>query len=236
MKVFYIGSAILCFTLFNYVCAKVCDGLESIRATDECYMKIALNFGLTHNPKAPFGTLIVDHATNEISCYGVNSNKKNTLLHGETAAFWNCTELYPSPTDNDMINPGLNWSIQTLYTTGEPCPMCASQAIYRGVHRVVWGSTVEDVNYSGCPQLMMNMVDVLATSKLGANRPNPKAPILEGGILKDDCDHAFWCAFSSFRGKSYYEAMKKEGLEDFVKDRRARFSCDGEPKMQYYRI
>lgn len=33
---------------------------------------------------------------------------------------YSCTELYPSPTNNDMTDPGLNWTDQTLYTTGEP--------------------------------------------------------------------------------------------------------------------
>lgn len=88
MNLFSILSVILGFTYFNVIQGKVCDGFASTKEMDECYMKIALDFGLTHNPTAPFGTLIVDHTTNEISCYGVNSNKKNALLHGETAAFW----------------------------------------------------------------------------------------------------------------------------------------------------
>ncbi|KAG1143178.1 hypothetical protein G6F36_015458 [Rhizopus arrhizus] len=120
-------------------------------------MKIALDYALIHNPKFPFGALIVDHIKNEISCYGANSNTKNKLLHGETSAFWNCTEMYPSPTGNDMTDPGLDWSHQTLYTTGEPCPMCASQSIYRGVARIVWGTSIPDINKSGREQITIRM-------------------------------------------------------------------------------
>ncbi|KAG2202287.1 hypothetical protein INT47_010735 [Mucor saturninus] len=177
-------------------------------------MKIALDYALLHNPQFPFGALIVDHTKNEISCYGVNSVKENALLHGETAAFWNCTELYPSPTQDDMGNPGLNWTQQTLYTTGEPCPMCAAESIYRRVHRVVWGSSITELNY-------------MASARNAGNQPNPNVPILEGGILKDACDHAFWCAYSVFRNEKYYASMIKNGLEDYIKDHEARFPCDG---------
>lgn len=37
------------------------------------------------------------------------------------------------------------------------CPMCASQSIYRGVHRVVWGTSISDINKSGREQLRINM-------------------------------------------------------------------------------
>lgn len=86
MKLF--SAAILCLAYFNSAFATDCQGLESTKAIDACYMKIALDYALIHNPGFPFGALIVDHTKNDISCYGANSNKKNKLLHGETAAFW----------------------------------------------------------------------------------------------------------------------------------------------------
>jgi tRNA(Arg) A34 adenosine deaminase TadA len=84
MKIFWL-------TALSFIATVVCDpcqNLSSQRETDECYMKIALDHALIYNPKFPFGALIVDHTTNKISCYGVNSGAKNILLHGETAAFW----------------------------------------------------------------------------------------------------------------------------------------------------
>ena len=59
-----------------------CHDLTEQQEIDECYMRLALNHVLIHNPTFPFGALIVDHTTNEISCYGANSNRKNKLLHG----------------------------------------------------------------------------------------------------------------------------------------------------------
>lgn len=86
MKLLTIGSAILGFAYA--VSANACKDLQNAKAIDECYMKIALDYALIHNPRFPFGALIVDHTKNDISCYGANSNKKNKLLHGEAAAFW----------------------------------------------------------------------------------------------------------------------------------------------------
>ena len=59
-----------------------CHDLQEQQEIDECYMRLALEHVLVHNPSFPFGALIVDHTTNEISCYGANSNRKNKLLHG----------------------------------------------------------------------------------------------------------------------------------------------------------
>ncbi|RCI04291.1 hypothetical protein CU098_006378 [Rhizopus stolonifer] len=202
------------------------DNCDYKKELDKCYMRIALDYALLHNPKAPFGALIVDHTTNEISCYGVNSGKKNKLLHGETAAFWNCTELYPSPTQDDKSNPGLNWAHQTLYTTGEPCPMCASQSIYRGVTRVVWGTSIDDLNKSGIDQIKISMPDVVNSARKKADLPNTDVPVLEGGVLKEECDHAFWCAFVNARDDAYYTTMIKNGNLDYIKDREARFPCN----------
>ncbi|CAM0138925.1 hypothetical protein VKS41_008483 [Umbelopsis sp. WA50703] len=196
--------------------ASECHGDQ--KNLDECYMKIALDFAKVHNPKFPFGALIVDHGSNTISCYGANSNKKNKLLHGETAAFWNCTEMYPSPTHDDMFNPGLDWSKQTLYTTGEPCPMCASQSIYRGVSRVVWGTSIPDINRSGRQQLMIRMQEVVDSARLGGLQNDPNVPELVGGVLKEECDAAFLDSFSVFRDKKYLESMQAHGEHEYLKE------------------
>ncbi|KAG2226354.1 hypothetical protein INT45_000522 [Circinella minor] len=202
-----------------------CHDLTEQQEIDECYMRLALEHVLVHNPSFPFGALIVDHTTNEISCYGANSNRKNKLLHGETTAFWNCTELYPSPSNNDMYDPGLEWAHQTLYTTGEPCPMCASQSIYRGVGRVVWGTSITDINRSGRQQLIIEMNDVIGSAHMGGYQPDHRVPDVVGGVLKNECDHAFWCAFSVFRDEDYYKSMSEKGLYDHIKANNKRFPC-----------
>jgi hypothetical protein len=83
MRFSLLVALLLCITIPNVVNANPCSKLSDTKAVDECYMKIALNYALIHNPQFPFGALIVDHTKNDISCYGANSNKKNKLLHGK---------------------------------------------------------------------------------------------------------------------------------------------------------
>ncbi|KAI9024275.1 cytidine deaminase-like protein [Phycomyces nitens] len=205
--------------------ANPCKLLTDQYELDACYMKAALEFGLAGNPRLPFGAVIVDHISNDISCYGVNSDRTDALLHGESAAFLNCTTLYPSPTGNDAMNPGLDYSKHTLYTTGEPCPMCSAQSLYRGVARVVWGTSIPDINKSGSYQIYIRAADVLSSAKAGGGGPYAHIPTLEGGVLRDECDHAFWCAFTGFRNKDYYEWMARLGEDDYIKSRNERFEC-----------
>lgn len=61
-----------------------CRDLKEQPEIDKCYMRLALDHVLIHNPTFPFGALIVDHTKNEISCYGANSNRRNKLLHGKS--------------------------------------------------------------------------------------------------------------------------------------------------------
>ena len=103
--------------------------------------------------------------------------------------------------------------------------MCASQSIYREVYRVVYGTSIPDINNSGREQIKVRMVDVVASAKLGASRENTNVPIVEGGILKDECDKAFWCAFSVFRDKAYFAAMRKNNQLNYIKEREAKFKC-----------
>jgi hypothetical protein len=66
---------------------------------------------------------------------------------------------------------------------------------------------------------------VTASAKRGAGREDSRVPELVGGILKDDCDHAFWCAFSIFRTKEYEDAMRMNNELDYIKERNDRFPC-----------
>lgn len=50
----------------------------------------------------------------------VTTENVDNEAHILVSECYSCTELYPSPTNNDMADPGLNWKDQTLYTTGEP--------------------------------------------------------------------------------------------------------------------
>ena len=191
-----------------------CDYLTQ-KALDECYMREALRFGKTLNPSRPYGALIVDTHNNTISCYGVNSASQDVLLHGEMAAFKNCTALYFR--GDDRNNPGLFWPNQTLYTTAESCPMCAAASVWRGLGRMVYGTDIPTLIRLGSKQMTIrnrelytqNALSVFKTGGMGAINSN-QVPFLAEGVLKEECDRAFYAGF----GFSYPQDSRIGTSED----------------------
>lgn len=68
--------------------------------------------------------------------------------------------------------------------------------------------------------------NVVASAKLGAGLKDDNVPELVGGVLKDECDEAFWCAFSVWRTPEYHDAMEKNNDLGYIQDRDQRFHCE----------
>lgn len=79
--------------------------------------------GKKHKFEGPFGAVLVNHETNALLCTGVNRVDIDVMRHGETDLLRNCTQLYPSATQDNYRDPCLDYSKYTIYTTGEPCLM-----------------------------------------------------------------------------------------------------------------
>jgi tRNA(adenine34) deaminase len=124
----------------------------------------------------PFGAVIVDTETGALLASGCNASRKNPTLHAEIVAMNNYVEKYGNQ----------NWHKVTLYTTGEPCPMCMSALVWANVNRIVWGSSVSHIRKSGIPQfdLSAEQVAVSATSFYQPLR-------LIGGVLATETDQLF---------------------------------------------
>jgi len=159
-------------------------------------MKEALNFAIEKTRSNPFAAIIVNAYTNVVSCYGYNNSTQYKLLHAEMAAYANCTALFPSPTGDDNLNPGLRWSNQTLYTTAESCPMCAQGGIYRGVGRVVYGTSIPTLVKIGSHQTMIRQADLYRASVLNmyGTGSHGNVPLLKGGVLVNDTDAVFFAS------------------------------------------
>ena len=75
-----------------------------------------------------------------------------------------------------------------LYTTAEPCPMCASAAIWARMSGIVSGSTLDDMAEFrakfGTPEWSWRTVDIAAMAVL--DQGDPKLFLLEG-FLRDEC-------------------------------------------------
>ncbi len=95
------------------------------------------------NPDAPFDRVIIDRETGEIVAEGLNDAQNNPFLHGKTAATMNLAKARPDADRTRLV----------LYTTAEPCPMCAGAILWAGIPRVVFGASVETLKKLGRPQI-----------------------------------------------------------------------------------
>lgn len=97
-------------------------------------------------PQAPFGTAIVNTTSDQLVC--VTSNKVGTTgdpsMHGEISAIRHCTDVLTEKGLSPMEILA-SWKEFSLYTNGEPCPMCASAIRWAGFKEVIYGSSIRTI-------------------------------------------------------------------------------------------
>lgn len=126
------------------------------------------------NPSQPFGCVIVDGEENTVS-EGFNEGE-NPVRHGETAAIY----------DLAGKNPDVDWPGLTLYTTAEPCPMCAGAILWSGIGRVVIGTSIQTLVELGLPQINVPLREVCHRASKDFSPPE-----IEYGFLEAECDELY---------------------------------------------
>ncbi|KAI1423972.1 cytidine deaminase-like protein [Xylaria sp. FL1777] len=126
-------------------------------------------------PFAAFSSVIVNHTDRSSSplgrliCAGVNSGRRrgNPILHGEIEAINRCSEVLQSPPfDLTPEAAVLAFRDLTLYTNGEPCPMCASAIRWAGFRECVYGTSIETLIRLGWTQIEVSSREIFARSRL----------------------------------------------------------------------
>ncbi|WP_339104797.1 nucleoside deaminase [Haloterrigena salinisoli] len=106
-------------------------------ATDESFVRQAIDLAgsAVERGNTPFGSLLV--VDDEV----VRTAENTTLTDDDVAAHpefklarWAASELEPAERERC-----------TMYTSTEPCPMCASAIVYAGLGRVVYSVSVESL-------------------------------------------------------------------------------------------
>ena len=77
-----------------------------------------------------------------------------------------------------------DWGRLTLYTTAEPCPMCMAAILWAGIPRVVFGTSIRQLQRLGWHQ-----IDI--TSEEVVRRTPFRSCTLVGGVLAAECDALF---------------------------------------------
>jgi tRNA(Arg) A34 adenosine deaminase TadA len=111
---------------------------------DQKFMRKAIELGrragIDEQSGGVFGAIVVDKKGNVIG-EGYNQVVKHNdpTWHGEMQAIREAGKKIGSPHLDGC----------TLYTTGEPCPMCLCAAYWAHLDRIVYGASVEDAKEYG---------------------------------------------------------------------------------------
>ncbi|KAL8285845.1 hypothetical protein RB597_002765 [Gaeumannomyces tritici] len=164
-------------------------GYADIQATREFWMRraIAVLEEQTGSPCpfAAFGAVIVNHTADAcptagsdqqtcpppagtLVCSAVNAIRAtgDPTLHGEVAALRACAADLQRPPHN--LSPGAAQRALrglSLYTTAEPCPMCAAAARWAGLREVVFGTSVPRLAALGWAQMDIRAAEVFERSQ-----------------------------------------------------------------------
>ncbi len=117
------------------------------RADDEKFMRIALAEAARGD--FPFGAVIEKDGA--VLATGRNSGAKlnDPTAHGEMMAIRHFT----------ATRPARELTATTLYTSGEPCPMCMGAIIWCGFRRVVYAASIEQLS-AKIGQIMLPSVEI----------------------------------------------------------------------------
>jgi tRNA(adenine34) deaminase len=133
---------------------------------DDRFMRMALDEA--QRADFPFGAVIVRGG--EVIARGGNHGRshKDPTAHGEMVAIRNAVET-----------PGADaLKGATLYTTGEPCPMCMGAIIWCHIGRVVYAASIAQLA-TLMDQIMLGSAEVAARETF--------APVsITGGVLADE--------------------------------------------------
>ncbi|MDX1836036.1 nucleoside deaminase [Legionella taurinensis] len=126
------------------------------------------------NPMAPYGAIIV-YDDREILLRSVNSANNHPLMHGELAVIHT---LFSNGFDGDR-------SKLSLYSTAEPCPMCAAAAYWAMIPKIVYGSSISFLHDLFGRQIQIGAKEILTST------PNFYEVELVGGVMEEHCNDLF---------------------------------------------
>ncbi|MFO9661717.1 nucleoside deaminase [Legionella pneumophila serogroup 1] len=128
----------------------------------------------TTNPMAPYGAIVV-YDDKEILLKSVNSAHNNPLMHGELSVIH---KLFDNGFEGDV-------SKLSLYTTAEPCPMCAAAIYWAMIPKVVYGSSITFLHELFGRQIQVGAEDILSKT------PDFYSCHVIAGVMVEECNQLF---------------------------------------------
>jgi len=138
---------------------------------DERFMRIAI--AEARRADYPFGAVIVRDGKSIASGRNLGRTTDDPTAHGEMVAIRRCAARHGSKAMRGA----------TLYTSGEPCAMCAGAIIWCGFGRLVFAASVQQI------AAKMNQI-MVSSAEIAAKAPFAKLSIT-GGVLADEAVKLF---------------------------------------------
>jgi tRNA(adenine34) deaminase len=122
---------------------------------------------------APYGAVIVKD--NEVVAVAHNtvSRDSDPSAHTEINVIRSLTTKFKNPSLEGY----------SIYTTGEPCPMCSTACVWTGVSEIVYGASIQDLISVNQSQINISCEEVIAKSFRNIK--------VTKGILKNECLELF---------------------------------------------
>lgn len=140
--------------------------LEPARKEDARFMALAIAEGV--KARFAFGTVIVRDDEILARGYNMGFERHDPTAHGEMVAIRNFLGQHGPEALRGT----------TLYTTGEPCPMCMGAILWCGIARLVYAASIEQLA-TKMHQIMVSSTDIASQATF--------APIsITGGVLADE--------------------------------------------------
>ncbi|MEA5574869.1 nucleoside deaminase [Anabaena sp. UHCC 0451] len=116
-----------------------------------------------------FMRLAIEEAKKGDTPYGAVIVKDNQVV----AAAYNTVRLNSDPSAHAEINVIRNFTAKLknptlegycIYTTGEPCPMCATACVWTGISEIIYGASIADLISINQAQINISCEEVVSKS------------------------------------------------------------------------
>ena len=148
------------------------------------FMEASIKEAIEAKEKGDYAIGAVVVKDGKIIAKGANGIKvyKDSSLNAEMVAIRNAHKALNNRYLEDCI----------LYTTHEPCPMCASAAILAKMKGIVFGASMEDMKKyateNGNDNFTWRIIDISCSDVL--QKGDPKLELVEG-FMKEECKALF---------------------------------------------
>lgn len=139
--------------------------------TPEDFMRIALEEAKQGD--TPYGAVIVKDNTVVATAHNTVKRDNDPSAHAEMNVIRKLA--------SQIKNPSLSGYI--IYTTGEPCPMCATTYVWAGISEIIYAVSIEDLIRIKQSQIDISCEEVIAKSF--------KDIKVTKGLLKAECLELF---------------------------------------------